>query len=181
VDTDEDKTWVSQSQNGDDAAYESLIRKHQQMIHSLTFRMTGSMADAKDLAQETFVRAYRQLDSYQGNSRFSSWLYRIAVNACLDWRRREKRRAELLANWRNLNAEAAPTPDSPANLDELSREVQAALMRLPDKQRAAVVLTVYGELNHAEAAKILGCSETTVSWRIFSARRKLKKLLARHD
>jgi len=181
VDTDEDKTWVSQSQNGDDAAYESLIRKHQQMIHSLTFRMTGSMADAKDLAQETFVRAYRQLDSYQGNSRFSSWLYRIAVNACLDWRRREKRRAELLANWRNLNAETAPTPDSPANLDELSREVQAALMRLPDKQRAAVVLTVYGELNHAEAATILGCSETTVSWRIFSARRKLKKLLARHD
>lgn len=181
MDTDEDKTWVSQSQNGDDAAYESLIRKHQQMIHSLTFRMTGSMADAKDLAQETFVRAYRQLDSYQGTSKFSSWLYRIAVNACLDWRRREKRRAELLANWRDLNAEAAPTPDSPANLDDLSREVQAALMRLPDKQRAAVVLTVYGELNHAEAAKILGCSETTVSWRIFSARRKLKKLLARHD
>jgi len=183
VDTDEERIWVSRSREGDDAAFESLIRKHQQMVHSLTFRMTGSVADAKDLAQETFVRAYRQLDSYQGASKFSSWLYRIAVNACLDWRRRERRRADLLANWSEANARAAATPDCPADPDELSRQVQAALMQLPDKQRAAMVLTVYGGRNHAEAARILGCSETTVSWRIFSARRKLRRLLARifHD
>jgi RNA polymerase sigma-70 factor (ECF subfamily) len=178
VDTDDDQTLVSQSRDGDPAAFEALIRKHQQMIHTLTFRMTGSLADCKDLAQETFVRAYRQLDSYHGTAKFSSWLYRIAVNACLDWRRQEQRREQLHRNW---SESILPTDSATGNdTDELSRAVQAALMKLPAKQRAAIVLTVYGGHNHAEAAKSLGCSETTVSWRIFSARRKLKKLLSRH-
>lgn len=178
LETDDDKDWVTQSRNGDHAAFEALIRKHQQMVHTLTFRMTGSVADCKDLAQETFVRAYQQLDSYQGTAKFSSWLYRITVNCCLDWRRQEQRRELLHQNWSDSNA-GQPSDNGAPDLDELSREVRAALMKLPAKQRAAIVLTVYGGHNHAEAAKSLGCSETTVSWRIFSARRKLKKLLGK--
>jgi len=178
-DTDEEKIWLAQSRNGDHAAFAALIRVHQQMIHSLTFRMTGSVADCKDLAQETFIRAYQQLDSYQGTAKFSSWLYRIAVNACLDWRRREIRHSQLLADWSQADATEPAGADAGADNDELSQQVQAALMKLPDKQRAAIVLTVYGGHNHAEAGEILGCSETTVSWRIFAARRKLKKLLSR--
>jgi RNA polymerase sigma-70 factor (ECF subfamily) len=174
-DSDDEKIWLAQSRNGDHAAFAALIREHQQMIHSLTFRMTGSVADCQDLAQETFIRAHQQLDSYQGTSKFSSWLYRIAVNACLDWRRREIRRSRLHTDW----SEASVAEHSGADMDELSRQVQAALMKLPDKQRAAMVLTVYAGHNHAEAGKILGCSETTVSWRIFAARRKLKKLLSK--
>jgi len=175
-DLEEEQKLVSQSRNGDHAAYASLIRTYQPMIHSLTFRMTGSVADCQDLAQETFIRAYQQLDSYHGTSKFSSWLYRIAVNACLDWRRREQRRGRLNTIWAEEKArevEVAPDAD-----DKSSREVQAALLKLPDKQRAAIALTVYAGHNHAEAAKILGCSETTVSWRIFAARRRLKKLLS---
>jgi RNA polymerase sigma-70 factor, ECF subfamily len=178
VETDDEQLWVTRSQNGDHAAFEALIKMHQTMIHSLTFRMTGSAADAQDLAQETFVRAYQQLGSFQGASKFSSWLYRIAVNACLDWRRREKRRADLHTDWSNSHTDT--DSNSNAELDDASREVQTALMKLPEKQRAAIALTVYGGKNHAEAAKILGCSETTVSWRIFSARRKLKKLLSQN-
>jgi len=178
-DTDDEKIWLTQSLNGDHAAFAALIREHQQMIHSLTFRMTGSVADCQDLAQETFIRAYQQLDSYQGTSKFSSWLYRIAVNACLDWRRREVRRARVLTAWA-ADAACQPAASGPgADGEALNREVQAALMRLPAKQRAAIVLTVYAGHNHAEAAKTLGCSETTVSWRIFAARRKLKKILSR--
>jgi RNA polymerase sigma-70 factor (ECF subfamily) len=180
ADTDEDIDWVAQSRTGDHAAFEALIRKHQQMIHTLTYRMTGSLADCKDLAQETFVRAYRQLDSYQGGAKFSSWLYRIAVNACLDWRRQEQRRERLLHEWSEEAATSASGNGFVAADDTLSREVQAALLKLPGKQRAAIVLTVYGGHNHADAAKSLGCSETTISWRIFSARRKLKKLLRNH-
>jgi RNA polymerase sigma-70 factor (ECF subfamily) len=179
VETDEDKDSVAQSRNGDHAAFETLICKHQQMIHTLTFRMTGSLADCKDLAQETFVRAYRQLDSYQGTAKFSSWIYRIAVNACLDWRRQEQRRERLLHAWSEEAATPTSGNGSVTDNDALSREVQAALMKLPAKQRAAIVLTVYGGHNHAEAAQVLGCSETTVSWRIFSARRKLKKMLSK--
>lgn len=176
-DTDDERIWVTQSRNGDHAAFAALIRAHQQMIHSLTFRMTGSLADSKDLAQEAFVRAYQQLDSFEGNAKFSSWLYRIAVNACLDWRKREQRRERAHTRWGEDTISESAGTNSADGLDELSREVQAALMKLPDKQRAAVVLTVYGNHNHAEAAKILGCSETTVSWRIFAARQKLKRLL----
>jgi len=177
-DTDEEKIWVLQSRNGDPSAFESLVRQHQRMVHSLTFRMTGSLADAEDLAQETFVRAYRQLDSYQGKAKFSTWLYRIAVNACLNWRQRESRREQIHAHWAESNDALRPEPETPAGEDAPAREVQAALMKLPAKQRAAIVLTVYDGHNHAEAAKILGCSETTVSWRIFAARRKLKRLLS---
>ena len=177
--TDEQNIWVEQSRNGDHAAFAALIRTHQPMIHSLTFRMTGSVADAKDLAQETFIRAYQQLGSFNGAAKFSSWLYRIAVNACLDWQRREARRSRLHDRWGQLRDAESVEAGGDDRLDELSRQVQAALMKLPEKQRAAVVLTVYFGHNHAEAAKILGCSETTVSWRVFSARRKLKSLLSK--
>ena len=158
-DLDEEQNWVSQSRDGDHAAFAALIRAHQPMIHSLTFRMTGSAADCKDLAQETFIRAYQQLDSYRGNSKFSSWLYRIGVNACLDWRKREQRREQIHANWSESNISSETCAETAADLDESSRQVQSALMKLPAKQRAAIVLTVYGGHNHAEAAKILGCAE----------------------
>jgi RNA polymerase sigma-70 factor (ECF subfamily) len=178
VDPEEEKNRVWQSRNGDHAAFASLIQTYQHMIHSLTYRMTGSLADAKDLAQETFIRAYQQLDSFNGTSKFSSWLYRIAVNACLDWRRREIRRTKLHTEWSEASVDEMTVTEAGDSLDQSSREVQAALLKLPEKQRAAIVLTVYGGHNHAEAAKILNCSETTVSWRIFSARQKLKKLLS---
>jgi RNA polymerase sigma-70 factor (ECF subfamily) len=177
-DTDEEKLWVTQSQQGDVAAFELLIRNHQRMVHSLTFRMTGSMADAEDLAQETFIRAYHHIGSYRTGAKFSTWLYRIAVNTCLNWRQRETRRAEVQATWAEINDDKEQQADDSQASGELSRSIQEALLRLPAKQRAAIVLTVYDGLNHAEAARVLGCSETTVSWRVFAARRKLKLRLA---
>jgi RNA polymerase sigma-70 factor (ECF subfamily) len=170
-----DADLVLQSQNGDPAAFEELVRNHQHMVHSLTYRMTGSLADAEDLAQETFLRAYGQIGSFRGASRFSTWLYRIAVNTCLNWRQSEARRLQLQANCaEEFSARHADGEDLPG---DKANEVQAALLKLPAKQRAAIVLTIYDGLNHAEAARVLGCSETTVSWRVFAAKRKLKRLL----
>lgn len=175
---DSDETLVWQSLKGDPAAFESLVRNHQRMIHSLTYRMTGSLADAEDLAQETFVRAHEQLWQYRSTAKFSTWLYRIAVNLCLNWRQREHRRLAVHALWASDTAAARPEAGADSGeRSELSERAQAALLRLPARQRAAVVLTVYDGLNHAEAAKALGCSETTVSWRVFAARRKLKSWL----
>jgi len=172
---DADADLVLQSQNGDPAAFEALIRNHQHMVYSLTYRMTGSLADAEDLAQETFIRAYEQIGAFRGASRFSTWLYRIAVNTCLNWRQSEARRFQLQAN---CAEEFAARHAAEENLPrDQSNEVQAALLKLPAKQRAAIVLTIYDGLNHAEAAQVLGCSETTVSWRVFAAKRKLKRLL----
>ena len=174
-DTDEELKWVLQSQKGDPAAFELLIRKHQQMVHSLTYRMTGSLEDAEDLAQEAFMRAYSQIGSYRGAAKFSTWVYRIAVNVCLNWRQREARRTELNTEWARTNE--AEEAHGGRNEEASSARVQAALMKLPAKQRAAIVLTTYDGLNHSEAAQALGCRETTVSWRVFSARRKLKRWL----
>ena len=85
----EDASLLLRTRQGDAAAFEALIRQHQRMIYSLTYRMTGSAADAEDLTQETFLRAWRQIGSYRAAAKFSTWLYRIAINACLTWRQRE--------------------------------------------------------------------------------------------
>ena len=137
--------------------------------------MTGSLADAEDLAQETFLRAYKQIGSFHGSSKFSTWLYSIAVHTCLNWRQKEARRQQVYAQ---AATELAIHHASDENelMVEVSK-VQDAMLKLPSKQRAAIILTFYDGLTHAEAAKLLGCSETTVSWRVFVAKRKLKKLL----
>ena len=176
--TDADADLVLQSQNGSVAAFESLIRQHQTMIHALTFRMTGSSAAAEDLAQDTFISAYAQIHRFNGGAKFSTWLYSIAVHACLNWRRNEARRfhaqarcvGELIVEQTN----AASWPGENA----MAQQAQAALLKLPAKQRAAIVLTIYDGLNHAEAAKMLRCSEATVSWRVFAAKKKLRHWLA---
>jgi len=170
VASDDEQHRIVLSQKGDHAAFESLIVEYQKMIHSLCYRMTGSMADSQDLAQETFIHAFQNLQFFRSEAKFSSWLYRIAMNRCLNWRKAGARRAKLHKNWSEQPLESA----SPTGREEL---IQEALMKLDPKQRAAVVLTTYDGLNHAEAARVLDCSETTVSWRIFAARRKLKHLL----
>ena len=177
---DADAELVWQTQSGSPAAFETLVRNHQRMIHALTFRMTGSFADAEDLAQETFIRAYAQIGTFRGTAKFSTWLYRIAMNTCLNWKQSEARRCKLQENCANeISAQHLDDENSSADTQS-NQQVQAALLKLPAKQRAAIVLTIYDGLNHAEAAQILGCSETTVSWRVFAARRKLKGWLSKN-
>ena len=173
--SDDESKLVELSLAGDPEAYSALVRAHQTMIRAVTFRMTGSLDDAEELAQDAFVRAYRQLASFNGTSKFSTWLCKIAINLSLDWRRRESRREIVHSEWAaGVACENDPGGGFP---DELSWRVQEALNRLPPKQRAAIVLTIYENQSHAEAAKTLGCTEATVSWRVFAARQKLKRLL----
>ena len=168
---DEELGWVRRSQQGDLQAFEELVRRYQRMVHALAYRMTGSLADAEDLAQETFLRAYRQLDSFRGDAKFSSWLYRIAVNTCLNWRKSAQRREKLHQDWADSDRDTA------SGTSEQAVRIQEGLTRLPAKQQAALVLTTYEGMSHAEAARILNCSETTISWRVFAARKQLKKWL----
>lgn len=168
---DEELGLVRKSQSGDSEAFEELVRRYQHMIHALTYRMTGSLADAEDLAQEVFIRAYRQLNGFRGDAKFSSWLYRIGVNTCLNWRKTTQRREKLYQDLADCDSTTSTGTDEPV------ARVQEALLQLPAKQRAAVVLTTYDEMSHAEAARMLRCSETTISWRVFAARKKLRRLL----
>ena len=173
--SDNESKLIEQSLSGDSEAYAAMVNQHQKMIRAVTFRMTGSLDDAEELAQDAFLRAYQQLGSFGGGSKFSTWLCRIAINLSVDWRRRESRRDDIHSKW----AADAICENNPGSVfpDELSRRVQEALNRLSAKQRAAIVLTVYENQSHAEAAKTLGCTEATISWRVFAARQKLKRLL----
>jgi RNA polymerase sigma-70 factor (ECF subfamily) len=172
---DDEPKWIQHSLADDTEAYATLVKEHQKMVHAVAFRMTGSLADAEDLTQETFLRAFRQLGSFRSEAKFSTWLCQIAVNLGLNWRARENRRDNVHTKW---TADAISENDSRGGFpDELSRRVQNALDKLPAKQRAAIVLTVYENQTHAAAAKILNCTEATISWRVFAARQKLKRLL----
>jgi RNA polymerase sigma-70 factor, ECF subfamily len=151
-------------------AFEDLVRQYQRMVHSVCYRMTGSSAEADDLAQETFIAAFKHFAEFRNQARVSSWLYRIAMNLCLNWQDKRRRSERLQQQW---------TEERERSGGESARvgQVQEALLKLDPKQRATVVLTIFDQLTHAEAARALGCSETTVSWRMFVARRKLKRLL----
>ena len=134
-------------------------------------RCGGQAAIAEDLTQETFIHAFQQIGQFRGESSFGSWLYRIAVNKCLNWKKRERRRGEIHAAW-SKNLDPGDAEKSVEN-----EQIQEALLKLHPKQRAAIVLTIFQQLSHAEAARILKCSETTVSWRVFSAKSKLRRWL----
>jgi RNA polymerase sigma-70 factor (ECF subfamily) len=152
---------------------EALIQEHRRLVFSICYRMTGCVQDAEDLSQETFVQAFRNYAQFRGESQASAWLRRIAINQCLNWKARRNRVESLHQSFaENLEAAGENSEDA-----ECSQAVHEALMKLKPAHRAAVVLTTYEGLSHAEAATVLGCSETTVSWRLFVARRQLKKSL----
>ena len=111
ADLDDEREWIRRSRDGDRDAFELLIKRHQQMIDSLAYRMTGSLTDAEDMTQEAFIQAFRQLDGYRGEARFSSWLYRIAMNLGLNWQSRRRRREKLHSDWSEHQDTAAPIED----------------------------------------------------------------------
>ena len=152
---------------------EALIQEHRRLVFSICYRMTGCVQDAEDLSQETFVQAFRKHAQFRGESQVSAWLRRIAVNRCLNWKAKRARLESVHQSF----AENLEVVEQSGQDVECSQAVHEALMKLQPAHRAAVVLTTYEGLNHAEAASVLGCSETTISWRLFVARRQLKKSL----
>ncbi len=163
---------------GDEEAFSGIVREHHRRIHSLAYRMTGSIHDADDLAQETFLRAWRQLRSFRGDSSLATWLHRIALHLSLNWRERASSRQRTRDAYEAESRPAHGGDDGDDLEAERNRRVVEALQRLKPDFRAAIVLTVYEGLSHAEAARRLGCAETTVSWRVWRGRRMLRAWLA---
>lgn len=160
---------------GDDAACALLVDRHLPRIVALGWRMLGSRAEAEDVAQEVFLRAWQQAASWQdGSARFSTWLHRVALNLCLD---RLRRRREV-----GLEAAGDRPSDDPHPGRELQRRavadrVQAALAELPERQRAAIALCHYQELGNIEAAAAMEISVEALESLLSRGRRKLRELL----
>jgi RNA polymerase sigma-70 factor, ECF subfamily len=161
---------------GETAAFEGLVRRYQQEIYRLAYRMTRNAEDAKDLAQESFVQAYRSLGTFRGQSRFSTWLYRIAVNLCLNHLKASARQDPTEVDQRLADARTDSLSALLAN--ERDRALAEAIETLPPQQKATLTLRVQQGLGHKEIAEILECSEGTAKANYFHAVRALQRRLA---
>jgi RNA polymerase sigma-70 factor (ECF subfamily) len=162
-------------------AFDVIVERHQRHVYQLCYRFAGNHEDASDLAQDVFVRAYRGLKTFKGRSSLGTWLYRIAVNVCLNKVSAKGHAAPmdplLLANDERLAAHEENATDRLLR-GERAAEVRAAIARLPKKQRATLVLRVYHDLPHEQIARILGSSVGAVKANFFHALNNLKKLLS---
>jgi RNA polymerase sigma-70 factor (ECF subfamily) len=171
-----DLDLARRAKNGDAAAFRLLLERHYAMIHRLAYRFLGTAADAEDATQEICLALATKIGAFRGESRFSTWLYRVVVNACRDERRKKVSRDRYQAAYLALAAhEAADWADGESRKTWLNN----ALRRLDDSLREAAFLVIGEELSHAEAAEILGIAETTVSWRMHEVRKRLKSMVGR--
>ena len=176
---------VSRARAGDAAAFEQLMLASQDRVYTLCLRMTGNREDALDLAQEAFLNAWRGLASFQGNSSFSTWVYRLASNACIDFLRKRKRRQQGESP-HSLDDEEAPlpepadprgSPEEELERRELRRAVERGLQALPDHHRQVLVMRELSGMSYQEIGAVLDLDLGTVKSRIARARLALKNFL----
>ena len=167
---DPDAELVARAVAGDRDAFGALLERHYDRIHGLAWQLTGTRADAEDVAQDVCCALVERIGSFRGEARFSTWLCGVVVNACRDLNRR-RRSLTGLTERLAVFAGLARGPDGRDLHDAMW--VRSAVARLPAAYREAVVLVAGQQLTHAEAATILGVAEATVSWRMHEARRRL--------
>jgi RNA polymerase sigma-70 factor (ECF subfamily) len=179
-----DEELVARSIEGDLESFNQLVLRWERPIFALAYRVIGREEDARDVCQETFLRAFRAIKGFKGEAKFSSWLYRIALNLCRDWIRRE-RRAPLVQAPEGLDPMdlAAEIPSPAESLDETvsRREMTSAVARamamLPDEQRTAIILKEYHGLTFQEIADLLECPLSTVKTRLYQGLNVLRREL----
>ena len=178
-----DEELVARSRGGDLDSFNQLVLRWERPIYALAYRVIGREEDARDVAQETFLRAFRALSGFKGQAKFSSWLYRIALNLCRDWIRRQRRApvSQFPEDIDILEAAAATEPvESIEDLvarRELSAVVEEAMAKLPDEQRTAIILKEYHGLTFQEIADLLDCPLSTVKTRLYQGLTVIRKQL----
>lgn len=171
------------ARKGDQEAFAQLVRDNERRVYTLALRMCGSPEDALDLAQETFLRAWSALPNFRGGSSFSTWLYRLASNACVDLLRREGRHRAAAGpslddeELRLETADPAPTPQEAAERAELRRQIENGLRALPAEYRQVLILREMHQLSYEEIGQTLSLDPGTVKSRISRGRKRLQKYL----
>lgn len=185
--TSTDEELVARSIRGDADSFNELIVRWERPIYALAYRTIGREEDARDVCQETFLRAFRALPRFRGEAKFSSWIYRIALNLCRDWSRRE-RRAPLVQVPDDTDAmEFAAAVEPSESIEDLvarrdlTRRVERLMGDLPEEQRTAIVLKEYHGLTFQEIADLVGCPLSTVKTRLYQGLTVLRRELAKGD
>jgi RNA polymerase sigma-70 factor (ECF subfamily) len=173
----DEKLWIEGARQGDGEAFGQLVEAYQRPVFNVCYRMLGDPAEAEDAAQETFIRAYTRIDSYDADRKFSSWLLAIASHYCID---RLRRRRFGLVSWDDLPPwrwlpDTEPQPEEVALRHEAQRQVQELLNRLPPDYKAAVILRYWHELSYEEIADALDSTLPAIKSRLFRARQMMVK------
>ena len=183
----QDDLLIRRAQRGDADAFEQLLLEHQKNVYNLCYRMAGDPDDAMDLSQETFLRAWRCLDQYQFASAFSTWLYRLCSNICIDFLRKRRRQQTVPLTYEDADGEEqtyavpdpAPLPEEQVELALTRETLAAAMAQLLPEHRAVLQLRVVNELSYEQIAEVLDVQIGTVKSRLSRARSQLKKILER--
>ncbi len=170
----DDRELAKRACAGDRAAFQHLLERHYDTAYRFAFRFTRSAEDAEDIAQDVCLGLARKLQSFRGKSQFTTWLYRVVVNACRDHARKQKSSQTLQANYAVFREhDEADRRHDADRLDWLNHAVAV----LEPKLRETAILVLAEDLSHSDAASALGCAESTVSWRMHEIRKKLKTMV----
>ncbi len=172
----DDATLVARCVGGERTAFDVLVERHQRAVYQLCYRFVRNHEDAADLAQDVFIRAFKGLGNFKGDAQFTTWLYRVGVNVCLNRLALKRPETEELEPARHID-ERAEDPFQAVVRGERAATVRRAIAQLPPKQRAAVLLRVYQDLSHEEIARVLGSTVGAVKANFFHALGNLKRLL----
>ncbi|NLZ92665.1 MAG: sigma-70 family RNA polymerase sigma factor [Firmicutes bacterium] len=184
--SEKENILISHCQAGDLQAYDKLMQRYEKKVYALCYRMSGNPDDAADLAQESFLKAFRALPSFKKQASFSTWLFRIVTNTCLDERRKQKKRAGLISldkpiateegeMQRELTADASD-PLTEAIRREAQTEIQILLSKLPPTQRAVIIMRDLQGFSYEEIAASLQINMGTLKSRLNRARSRLRQL-----
>jgi RNA polymerase sigma-70 factor, ECF subfamily len=182
-----DVALVQKAQSGDARAFDALVTKYRSRLFSMTYTLVQNQEDAWDLSQEAFIKAWRALPGFKGDSAFYTWIYRIAHNTCLDWLR--KKRIQSAGEFDDNRADHQPDPTAEAVPHafarpdkvlanaELGNRIQEALAKLSDEHRHVMLLREVEGLSYEEISQVTQCPVGSVMSRLFYARKKLQQLL----
>ena len=176
MDNETDQALLERYRNGDQAAFTELVVRYQRPLYNAAFWVLRSAEDANDIAQIVFLKVAEQLDDYDPQYKFFSWIYRIAVNESLNLLRRNKRE-EALDDEVDLPGSERSNPESQFGEAEVSRRIRSALMSLPTNDRIVLSLRHFSECSYQEIGQILDLDEKTVKSRLYEARHRLRDVL----
>ena len=177
-----DSELIARAAGGDPAAFQALVERHRSMVYRVAYQFAGNHHDAEDIAQEVFIKVYRSLDRFRQDAQLSSWMYRIVMNACIDYRRRHQPAGAAPfgeeAEQKMLNTvEEAPGPEERAYAGELGEVLESEIARLPKGQRIVFVMRHHQGMKLCEIADALGLAEGTVKRQLHAAVHRLRQAL----
>lgn len=171
---EEDLHWVSQVLSGDKQAYAHIIHKYKNPLYATILRMTRNPQDAQDLVQEAFIKIYHQLDKYEQKGSFSSWLYRVAINHCMDEFRKKSYKVKS-EEINELHAINSNHPEIVFLKKEKQRQLERLIATLPEEERLIILLRYVNELSYSEISESLGLSLSSVRNKLHRAKKKMRE------